>query len=499
MRGRRARIGFAAVALLLTGLGGVAVARAADSIYWTDEISGEIRVGNLDGTGTPRTLYGGDVQPTGLAIDPAIGKIYWFSDSGGWLLHEGSLDGAGSPRTLFHTFSPEELAIDPAMGKLYWAAGGQIDMANIDGTGSVQALYDGSLTDPVGNVWGLSVDDTTRNVFWTDQNAAGAVRSGSLDGRAASDQAIFQNQAYPSGIAIDPLTGNAYWGVSQGVNSTIMVGGDWGGSAQPLFQNDPHQAYAVALDPRPGQRKIYWASGSEAVRVGNLDGTGTPHDLFSDGGSPTFLAILVQPDGTGAPLVSGGTRTGQALSCSGATWAPDLLGAFLYRAPQTLAYQWLVNGTPLPAATSMRLTPATPGQYSCRVTATNAAGSTSQTSVAHTVLPPAFGAQTLVTLSVPVTRIRPSAPLKVTVRNSNTFAVTGTLRVTSSRMTLPAKSFGIGSNARATISIALPQRLRRVLTRKHRLRLSLRAAVRDPAGETRTVTETATLRPKRGP
>jgi DNA-binding beta-propeller fold protein YncE len=497
------KLRFAALAILLTSLGGPTVARAADSIYWTDEISGEIRVANLDGTGTPKTLYGASVLPTGLALDPANGKLYWFSKSGGaWGLREGSLDGSESPRTLFSPVSPEGLATDPGTGKLYLADGGKIEMANLDGTGAIQTLYDGSVTEPVGYPWGLAVDDTTRNVFWTDQGSVGAVRVASLDGRSPSDQAIFPNQAYAYGIAIDPVTAKAYWSLSPtspGVSGTIMVGNDWGGTAQALFPSpEGHQIFGIALDPRPGQQKIYWASGSESVRVGNLDGTGTPHDLFSDGGSPTFVAILVHPEAAIAPAISGGNRIGQRLSCTSGTWAPDILGAFLYRAPQSLAYQWLLGAVAVPGARSSTFTPATPGQYSCRVTGTNVAGSTSQTSAARSVLAPAFGSQTLVALGVPVTRIRPRTAVKVVVLNSNAFAVTGRLTASSSRATLPAKELSVAASSRATVLIALPRRLRRLLTRKHRLKLLLSAAVKDPAGDIRTVTKTVTLRLKRG-
>ena len=35
---------------------------------------------------------------------------------------------------------------------------------------------------------------------------------------------------------------------------------------------------------------------------------------------------------------------GKELTCKNGTWAPDLLGAFLYRAPASFAYQWTLNG-----------------------------------------------------------------------------------------------------------------------------------------------------------
>ena len=66
-----------------------------------------------------------------------------------------------------------------------------------------------------------------------------------------------------------------------------------------------------------------------------------------------MLALLRAPVGTGAPQVSGSAGVGQTLTCSPGTWASDLLSAFLYRAPQSTAYQWTVGGVPIAGATSI--------------------------------------------------------------------------------------------------------------------------------------------------
>jgi hypothetical protein len=51
-----------------------------------------------------------------------------------------------------------------------------------------------------------------------------------------------------------------------------------------------------------------------------------------------------------------------------------------YRAPRTFAYQWFVNGAIIPGATATTYTPPAAGRYTCQVTASNQAGSTSQSS-----------------------------------------------------------------------------------------------------------------------
>ena len=66
-------------------------------------------------------------------------------------------------------------------------------------------------------------------------------------------------------------------------------------------------------------------------------------------------------------------------------WAADQPGSFLYRAPQSFVYQWRLNGTDIGGATAAAYTPNSPGTYTCRVTATNRAGSAAQTSATVTL------------------------------------------------------------------------------------------------------------------
>jgi hypothetical protein len=75
-------------------------------------------------------------------------------------------------------------------------------------------------------------------------------------------------------------------------------------------------------------------------------------------------------------MISGGRTPGSQLTCSKGGWAPDLLGAFLYRVPATYAYQWQRNGVDVPGATLSTYTALSTGSYTCLVTAGNAAGST---------------------------------------------------------------------------------------------------------------------------
>src|SRR5436309_2071651 len=91
------------VAMLASSLAAPGAATATDRIYWTNFATGKIRVGNLNGSGTPRDLFATtESEPTGVALDPAAGKIYWTNQASG-KIRVGNLNGGGIPTDLFPT------------------------------------------------------------------------------------------------------------------------------------------------------------------------------------------------------------------------------------------------------------------------------------------------------------------------------------------------------------------------------------------------------------
>ncbi len=146
----------------------------------------------------------------------------------------------------------------------------------------------------------------------------------------------------------------------------------------------------IALDAEANA--IYWTTyWTDTVEHAELDDPQDTRAVDLDGpgnGSANFPALLREPQGTGPPVTSP-TGVGDELSCSHGDWAPDLLGAYLYRAPQSFARQWLRDDVEIPGETGATFTPTEPGDYTCRVTATNPAGSSSQTSSSALDVPPA--------------------------------------------------------------------------------------------------------------
>jgi DNA-binding beta-propeller fold protein YncE len=155
----------------------VAIDPAANKIYWADAVN-EIRVGNLDGSGSPSGLFvepeccgGIDAVPLGVAIDPAAGRLYW-ANSGQLTIRGGNIDDSGSAETLFGCDpNPKGVAIDPAAGKIYWSGCG-IQVANLDGSGAPSTLFN-----EAGQ--GVAVDPAAGKIYWGNFND---VRVGNLDG-----------------------------------------------------------------------------------------------------------------------------------------------------------------------------------------------------------------------------------------------------------------------------------------------------------------------------
>jgi hypothetical protein len=126
------------------------------------------------------------------------------------------------------------------------------------------------------------------------------------------------------------------------------------------------------------------------------------------------------------------------------------------------------------------------------------------------VVPPAFGARTLVTLRLVANSVPANGPLAVGVSNANGFQISGELAGETSRaviakrrkgrrIALRTRRFEVRPRAKTTVKLALPRKLGRVLKHKGRLSITLRAKVRDPAGHTRSVAKRASLKLKKKP
>jgi DNA-binding beta-propeller fold protein YncE len=381
-----------AASLVCVGLVTVPAASAADSVYWSNASGNKISFASLDGSG------GGDVftgsatvkSPQGVAFDPATGRIYW-ANAGGTKISFASLNGSGGGDLATGSATvnaPVGVAIDPAAGRIYWAnsGGATISFANLDGSGGGD-LFTGLAT--VNGPEGVAVDSAAGRIYWAN-GISNKISFANLNGSGGADLATGSAMVkVPAGVAVDPAAERIYWANQSGNKISFANVNGGGGGDLATGTATVKAPTGVAIDPAAG--RVYWASfSSNKISFANVNGSGGG-DLAT--GSVTlsgsvFPVLLQVPGGAGVPVVSGATGVGSSLSCSQGAWAPDLLSSFDYRAPQSFAYGWSENGTPIAGATSSSTTAGSPGSYTCQVTAANRTGSAAQSSTAFTVSSP---------------------------------------------------------------------------------------------------------------
>jgi hypothetical protein len=384
---------------------------------------------------------------SGLAIDPAAGQIYW-GNPGDRTIRHAPLDGSGPVGTLYTgsgtqpLYVPSGLAIDPAARRIYWSdsAISVICAAPLDGSGPVVPLYDS--TDGVRAPFAVAVDPTEpfarlERVVDTGRSSIGR-RLGDLFPSSSGPPARIYWSNWDMGtgngiVCSAPLDGSGpvktLYDPTRGVSSPTGVAIDPDPTVPELARLEPvvdTERFSVgrwlrglfSTSSRPPAR-IYWANAYSPVPAGGtpnpsdrtirrapLDGSGPFDTLYSTAQAvlPGVLALLRAPVGVVAPTISwtfvldaeepfgdwhfGGGHSGplnQDLTCSPGIWASDLPSYHLYRAPQSFAYQWRHDDTVMDGETANHYTASSPGRYTCRVTATNQAGSATQTSAPVTI------------------------------------------------------------------------------------------------------------------
>ena len=367
---------------------------AADRVYWTNlATTSSVSYANLDGSGEGGTLDSTGATPAnaeGTAFAMAQNRVYW---AGGGKISYTDLSGGGGG-DLNTGAAPignaKGVAIDPVAGLVYWADTSPpgISFARLDGGGGGALNTTGAT---VGSPIGLAVDPAGGRIYWSNAGAGGKISYASLDGSGGGDiNTGLANVDNPQGVALDPAAGRIYWASVYGQKiSYANLDGSGGGDLNTLGATVSNPV-GVAVDAAAG--RIYWGNviGTK-ISYANLDGSGGA-DLTTTGATvngPSYPSIVKAPVGTGAPRI---TATAQGLSCSSGSWAADLVASFVYRSPASFAYRWSVGATVIPGATSSTYAPVTTlqyppvdAEYHCAVTATNPAGSATQTSAPHLI------------------------------------------------------------------------------------------------------------------
>jgi DNA-binding beta-propeller fold protein YncE len=389
-------------------------AGAADRIYWTSFDSGTIQWANLDGSGGIHELNPGaaTISPDGYglggAIDPIQGRYYWANQQQGridWASLDGS--GGGDLATGSATIKgPSGVSVDPVGRRVYWAnqSEGSISFANLDGSGGAN-LNTGtaSVEDPIAT----TVFPAAGRIYWTNFGifiSKGSIASASTAGGSGQTLTVTGSGTveYPFGLAIDAAANHLYWANDN--PGTISSADLDGGNSSDIDRRGLEMSgtYGVAFDPEAG--RVYTALfAGNALAYLNVNGGGgmeLPVDLPKESG-PNFPVLYLEPRPIAAPtLTEQGPPVprfkrkrkrpsplpkliGSTLTCQDGGWKPDLVEARLYRAPTSVAFSWTRDGAEVPGAAGDVLSAGQVGQvgdYRCRVSAANAAGTTTQTS-----------------------------------------------------------------------------------------------------------------------
>ncbi len=401
--GLTARVGVLVGVCAAIIVGAAASARAADRVYWGNGTG--ISFANLDGSGGSDLNLTGTTttnQALGLGVDAAAGRFYWVSagDFGAVRVSFANLNNSGGGGGLNITGAtanePGGLAIDPVARRVYWANtnAGAISWAGLDGSGGHDLSTTGATAT---KALGLAVDPALGKVYWSDFGAVNKIAFAKLDGSGGSDlNTTGATVNDPEGVAIDAANGKVYWANAAANKISFANLDNTGGGGDLTIPagatlNGPA---GVAIDAAAG--KIYWANSGPGTTDANsiawakLDGSvsGNLKTTGASANSATFPVLVESPLGTGTPAITGGSAVGSVLTCGPASWAADRPGEFLYRAAQSTAFQWTLAGKDIAGATASTLTAFIPGVYGCRATASNTAGTTAQTSAAHTVAAP---------------------------------------------------------------------------------------------------------------
>ena len=84
-------------------------AEVATTMYWTDTNAGKIQRSNLDGSGVENLVTTGIVDPWGIALDVAGGKMYWTDAFD--RIKRSNLDGSDVENLVTGLYSPRGIAL----------------------------------------------------------------------------------------------------------------------------------------------------------------------------------------------------------------------------------------------------------------------------------------------------------------------------------------------------------------------------------------------------
>ena len=407
--GRRAAVwaGAAAVAAAVLMLLGASGARAAELLYFENNPP-QNQIAVLDaGSSAASLLNATEAEleaPEGMSYDPVSNRLYVASmglNANGHIAYV-NLDGSGSgtfalPPGTPAIKDPRGVVVDPVGRIVYWLNGTvfgpeTISWARLDGSEGGDLPLGGQPLEL--GTERLTIDPAGGRLFWGNDNGneEGSIHHAPLVGSlgTAGELEVKSNGGGANflGINFDSASGRLFW-VEFGINS-VWTAGLNGTEKSEVVQGVSaaiNQPYGLAYDP--GLNRLYWANfGVDESTKGAL-GSATPgfpaREITPTGvavNDPHDVLVIKSPTGTATPQV---TISSGRLQCSQGSWGPDYVSSFVYQSPRSFAFRWTFNGQQIAGASEASYAPTLSGSYACVVTATNQAGSSSQTSAALAV------------------------------------------------------------------------------------------------------------------
>lgn len=179
---------------------GIAYNSTNNRVYWINRGDGKIYSISASG-GTPTALYGGaDVEADGYSIqlDEENGKLYYANFDE---IKVGNLDGTGTPVVLYSNkpdtiVQPSNIVLNVAENKIYWTDESTyvVASANLDGTGNIKILFNNAIHG-VDRSDGLAIDFVAKKIYWTETNAE-RIRVGNLDGTGTPVTLVSSVESY---------------------------------------------------------------------------------------------------------------------------------------------------------------------------------------------------------------------------------------------------------------------------------------------------------------
>lgn len=453
---RLAAVGSALIALAFVALLAFAGRAQAETIYWNNYLASPSNVAfaDISGSGGGVLNIGGNelVHPEGMAYDTVTNRLFVAAETAtASQILAINLDGSGAaPFTApgAPIGAPEGIAVDPVARKIYWEnteGEGSIAWANLDGSaGGTLNTSGATLSGPCCRI---AIDPVGGRVYWVNFGTPNTLSYANLNNSGGGDLNLTGSTFAPDGhgILVDSAAGRVYFTGGSNEVGYANVNGSGGGNVSTTGAaiNEP---YGITLDPSIGRMYLgNYSNGptpTNAIGVLNLGGGGggiTPTSAPVDG--PQDPVIIKSPTGTGAPAITQDAANPAALSCSTGSWGADYPGSFVYQAPRSYGYQWLLNGAAIGGATASTYAATQPGSYTCTVTAVNQTGSASQTSGGVTIN---------------------AASVKLTVKPKQAKAKAGKL----AKFTVKALNQGDLQTGNAKICVKVPKKAKEVLKAK---------------------------------